>query len=105
MNSFIGNGFTFEHHAGVQALFETTRGALLPRGDRHRTTGPAEADVVLLVLNSPLEEALARLAREYPVVEPGYLVSADRTRTTDQERWENNYIILVILTSFVKKMN
>lgn len=71
---------TFQLHPLLKALLEPARGALLPGGDRHRTGRPPKALVVLPVLHGPLEEALARLTGENPVVEAGDLVPADRTR-------------------------
>ena len=71
---------TFKFHSGPEALVEPASRTLLPGGDGHRALGPSEADVVLLVLHRPLEEALAALAREDAVVEAGDLVAANRTR-------------------------
>ena len=72
---------TFQLHSGPEALVEPASRALLPGGDGDGALGPAEADVVLLVLDRPLEEALAALAGEDAVVESGDLVAANRTRT------------------------
>ena len=73
--------FTFELHAGLQALVEAASRALLSGGDRDGTLGAAQANVVLFVLYSPLEESLAALAGENAVVETRYFVSANGART------------------------
>jgi hypothetical protein len=75
---------TFQFHAGVEALFKSTGRTLFACGDGDGTGGAAEADVVLLVLDRPLEESLAALAREDAVMEAGNLVAADRARTVDE---------------------
>ena len=56
-------------HPHLEALVEPTGRALLPGGDRHRTLGSPQTDVVLLVLDGSLEESLTGLAGEDPVVE------------------------------------
>ena len=71
-------------HSHLEALVKPAGRALLTGGDGDRALGAPQADVVLLVLHSPLEESLAGLAGEDPVVEARYLVSAHRTRTVDQ---------------------
>ena len=58
--------------------------AFLPGADSDGALGSAEADVVLFVLNSSLEESLAGLAGEDAVMEAGYLVSAHGARRVDQ---------------------
>lgn len=80
----MGGRRTFQFHAGVEALFKSTGRTLFACGDGDGTGGAAEADVVLLVLDRPLEESLAALAREDAVVEAGNLVAADRARAVDQ---------------------
>lgn len=80
INSFL----TFQLHPALQTLVEPARRTLLPRGHGDGTLGPPQAHVVLPVLHGALEEALARLAAEYPVVEAGDLVAADRARAVYQ---------------------
>ena len=71
--------FTFEFHACFEALFESASWALLSGSDGDHTLAAPQTDIVLLILNCPLEKALARLAREYAVVKSRYLVAANRT--------------------------
>lgn len=64
----------------MQALVEAAGGALLARGHGHGAIGPAQTHIVLTVLHSALEEALARLTREDAIVEARDLVAADWAR-------------------------
>lgn len=79
-------GGTFEFHPASQTLIESTRGALLPGGDGDGTVPASQTHVVLPILNRPLEEALARLARKYPVVEATDFVAANWTRTANENK-------------------
>lgn len=72
---------TFQLHPLLKALLESTGGTLFPGGDRDRAGRPPKAHVVLPVLDRPLEEAFARLAREDAVVKAGDLVTADGAGT------------------------
>lgn len=74
----------FKLHTHVQALLETTRRTLLPRSHGYRATRAPKAHIILAVLDGALEESLARLARENPVVKAAYFVSANRAGTVDQ---------------------
>jgi len=68
----------------MQTLVEATSRTLLPRGNGDRATRASKAHVILPVLDGALEEALTRFARENPIMEAAYLVTADRTGTIDQ---------------------
>lgn len=75
---------TFEFHSSVEALFKSASRALFASGNCDGTSGPSETHIVLLVLNSALEEAFAALTREDAVVETGDLVAANGTRAVDE---------------------
>ena len=74
---------TFELHADVEALLEPAEGTPLPLGLVDVTAALGHARVDLLVLHSPLEEALAGLAREQAVVVAGHLVAAHGAQLLD----------------------
>lgn len=81
--SVIANGF--DTHALVDAALESARGTLLARVlvDKARFSARllSVAHVVLVVLHAALEEALAGLAAEYPIVVAADGILADRTGT------------------------
>ena len=61
---------TFQLHPFDEAAFEATRGTLLAVGDVYVTIGLPVTHKHLLILDRPLEEPLAALARVDPVVVP-----------------------------------
>ena len=71
---------TFEFHSSVEALFKSASRALFASGNCDGTSGPSETHIVLLVLNSALEEAFAALARQHAVVEARRTVAAYHAR-------------------------
>ena len=72
---------TFQFHARFETLVESAGRTLFPGGDGDWALSAPQTHVVLLVLDGPLEETLARLAGENAVVESGDLVTAHGTRT------------------------
>ncbi len=81
---------TFKLHPCLEALVEPACGALLPGGYGDGTGGAPQTHVVLLVLHGALEEALAALTGEDPVVKTTDFVAAHGTRAgkskTSRER-------------------
>lgn len=75
---------TFQLHAHAETLIKPARRALLPRTNGHMTIGTSQANIVLLVLHSALEEPFTALAGEDPVMEPGDPVPADGTGPAEQ---------------------
>ena len=71
-------------HADLETLLESAVGATLPRHLVDDTLVVGLAPVLLLVLHSPFEELLARLARQQSIVVPAHLVPAHRTRLPDE---------------------
>ena len=68
---------TFELHADVETLLEPAVGAALPLRLVDDAGAVGHARVHLLVLHGPLEEPLARLARQQAVVVPAHLQDRD----------------------------
>lgn len=71
---------TFKFHADVQTLLEAAEGATLPLRFVNVASPFSDARIDLFILNSPLEEALARLAGEEAIVVAANFVPADGTQ-------------------------
>ena len=55
----VNDGYTFKFHASFETFLESASRTLFPGGDSNWAVGSPQADVVLLVLDSPLEESFA----------------------------------------------
>lgn len=94
-SKLIKRDLTFKFHAASQTLVKSASRTLLASSDGDRTVPPSETHVVLAVLHRSLEETLARLTREYAVVEAADLVSADWAWTGGWRKVKLNYVIRV----------
>lgn len=83
--------FTFQFHAALKTLVETTCRTLLARRHRNRTDGASQTHVVFAILDGSLEETLTRFTAEDAVMEPRDFITTDRTWTV----MENGIKILV----------
>ena len=70
---------TFELHADVETLLEPAELTPVPPSLVHRTALVRQTDVLGVLLDGPLEEALAALAGPDPVVLTGGIVATDGT--------------------------
>lgn len=75
---------TFQFHAGIKALLESTGRTLFTCSNRDRTGCSPQTHIVLLILDGPFEEALTALTRKNAVMEAGNFVAANGTRAVDQ---------------------
>lgn len=75
---------TFQLHASLEALVESARRTLFPCGDGDGTRRATQTNIVLPILDSPLEKALAAFTREDAVMEARDFVSTNGTRRIDE---------------------
>jgi len=74
----------FQLHPHLKALLKPASRTLFPCCNCNWALSSSQAHIVLLVLDSPLEESFARLTGENAVVEPRDLVSAHRAGRVDE---------------------
>ena len=82
---------SFRSHADLETLLESAVRAALPL-HLVNDAGVGAGLVLLLALQCPLEELLARLASQQPIVQPAHIVSAHWTQLPSE-------ILCLILTT------